>query len=354
METVVLISVEPRGVVQFGSTQKIPESMEFVDQTKRLFREIENGDMVFLPDNIPSSSNSEIYGMSGRLFASLISSGNSNPGNLKPINDANSKNYVGTTSSSADLPWLSPFTSDHGRTHSSHLQNQLQMATTEAPLVQSTTYCSAAPTPCISTWSSGQSTLTSFEQQLLSSMIIMRKHKKSQFTLVLMDRLGPRWIRPRPPRLPILPSMESFLQLVWFNPGNNHELLWDYGMCADTSRGAAVRLLAEGLNLLDYREHNDDTTVHFEVIMSEENLIMAQQEGLLKKFKLTTTISTSNMHLFDPKCVIKKYETPEQILEEFFHIRLEFYKKRKATLHCSHYLSQGGYSVDDFMECIQG
>ncbi|CAL5366230.1 unnamed protein product [Camellia sinensis] len=69
----------------------------------------------------------------------------------------------------------------------------------------------------------------------------------------------------------------------------------------------------------DYREHNDDTTVHFEVIMSEENLIMAKQEGLLKKFKLTTTISTSNMHLFDPKGVIKKYETPEQILEEFFH-----------------------------------
>ncbi|CAL5330796.1 unnamed protein product [Camellia sinensis] len=82
----------------------------------------------------------------------------------------------------------------------------------------------------------------------------------------------------------------------------------------------------------DYREHNDDTTVHFEVIMSEENLIMAKQEGLLKKFKLTTTISTSNMHLFDPKGVIKKYDTPEQILEEFFHVRLEFYEKRKKIL----------------------
>lgn len=39
---------------------------------------------------------------------------------------------------------------------------------------------------------------------------------------------------------------------------------------------------------------------------------MAKQEGLLKKFKLTTTISTSNMHLFDSKGVIKKYDTPEQ------------------------------------------
>ncbi|KAA8520228.1 hypothetical protein F0562_014484 [Nyssa sinensis] len=38
------------------------------------------------------------------------------------------------------------------------------------------------------------------------------------------------------------------------------------------------------------------------------------------------------MHLFNPEGVIKKYETPEQILEEFFHIRLEFYEKRKRIL----------------------
>lgn len=38
------------------------------------------------------------------------------------------------------------------------------------------------------------------------------------------------------------------IQLMWVNPDNNHELLWDYGMCADTSRGAAVRdLIAKAL-----------------------------------------------------------------------------------------------------------
>lgn len=30
-------------------------------------------------------------------------------------------------------------------------------------------------------------------------------------------------------------------QLMWLNPDNSHELLWDHGMCADTSRGATVR-----------------------------------------------------------------------------------------------------------------
>ncbi|KAG0580579.1 hypothetical protein KC19_4G184100 [Ceratodon purpureus] len=81
----------------------------------------------------------------------------------------------------------------------------------------------------------------------------------------------------------------------------------------------------------DFREHNTDTKVHFELVLSEENMAIALAEGLVKKFKLTTTISTSNMHLFDAKGLIKKYDTPEQILEEFYHIRLELYVKRKAV-----------------------
>ncbi|XP_059656221.1 uncharacterized protein LOC132303128 isoform X2 [Cornus florida] len=58
-----------------------------------------------------------------------------------------------------------------------------------------------------------------------------------------LEGLGPRWIRPLPPRLPIQDG-----ELVWLNPENYHELLWDYGMCADTSKGAAVRdLIAKAL-----------------------------------------------------------------------------------------------------------
>ncbi|CAK0906268.1 unnamed protein product [Prorocentrum cordatum] len=38
------------------------------------------------------------------------------------------------------------------------------------------------------------------------------------------------------------------------------------------------------------------------------------------------------MWLFDPSGAIKKYETPEQIIDEFVPVRLEFYAKRKAFL----------------------
>ncbi|XP_057501113.1 uncharacterized protein LOC130785081 isoform X2 [Actinidia eriantha] len=58
-----------------------------------------------------------------------------------------------------------------------------------------------------------------------------------------LEGLRPQWIRPLPPRLPVQDG-----ELAWLNPGNNHELLWDYGMCADASRGAAVRdLIAKAL-----------------------------------------------------------------------------------------------------------
>ncbi|KAL2461238.1 DNA topoisomerase 2 [Abeliophyllum distichum] len=82
----------------------------------------------------------------------------------------------------------------------------------------------------------------------------------------------------------------------------------------------------------DVREYHTTDSVNFEIDLSEENMRIAMQEGLLKKFKLTTTISTSNMHLFDSKGVIKKYDTPEKILEDFFAIRFEFYEKRKKAL----------------------
>jgi DNA topoisomerase-2 len=47
---------------------------------------------------------------------------------------------------------------------------------------------------------------------------------------------------------------------------------------------------------------------------------------------LTGKIKLSNMHAFDSECVINKYETLHEILDEFSVIRLNLYKKRRA--HC--------------------
>lgn len=64
--------------------------------------------------------------------------------------------------------------------------------------------------------------------------------------------------------------------------------------------------------------------------MSEKEVEKAEAQGLNEYFKLTTKISTSNMICFDFEGKIKKYTSPEEILEEFYPVRLAYYQKRKV------------------------
>ncbi|XP_015784056.1 DNA topoisomerase 2-alpha-like [Tetranychus urticae] len=82
----------------------------------------------------------------------------------------------------------------------------------------------------------------------------------------------------------------------------------------------------------DYKEYHTDTTVRFVVSISPENLRKAEQQGIHKFFKLQTTFTTTSMVLFDHNGCIKRYETPEEILLEFYDMRLVHYNKRKAYL----------------------
>ncbi|GJP74297.1 hypothetical protein CLOP_g4904 [Closterium sp. NIES-67] len=62
----------------------------------------------------------------------------------------------------------------------------------------------------------------------------------------------------------------------------------------------------------------------------EERRERAQRAVMEKRLKLTTTMNTGNMHLFDADGRMKKYDSPEQIIEDFFSIRLGHYERRKA------------------------
>jgi DNA gyrase/topoisomerase IV subunit B/DNA gyrase/topoisomerase IV subunit A len=78
----------------------------------------------------------------------------------------------------------------------------------------------------------------------------------------------------------------------------------------------------------DFTEEHT-TGIKFVVTMTHKQMENALAEGLYKRFKLTTTLSLANMVAFDPQGRIKKYETVEQILSDFYYIRLEYYQKRK-------------------------
>jgi len=58
----------------------------------------------------------------------------------------------------------------------------------------------------------------------------------------------------------------------------------------------------------------------------------AEEQGLEKTFKLKSTLSTSNMVLFDHEAKIAKYSSPLDILKDFCKLRRQVYEKRKAHL----------------------
>jgi len=53
--------------------------------------------------------------------------------------------------------------------------------------------------------------------------------------------------------------------------------------------------------------------------------------ALEKLLKLSTTVSTKNMHLFDADCKLHKYETIEEIIDDFSKVRLQTYCERKKA-----------------------
>ncbi|KAL2817587.1 DNA topoisomerase [Aspergillus granulosus] len=86
----------------------------------------------------------------------------------------------------------------------------------------------------------------------------------------------------------------------------------------------------------DYKDYNTHTDVNFIIQLDEKNIKTPMtQEVLEEKLKLSKTIATSNLVAFDSEGRINKYETVEDILKEFFVVRLKFYERRKQ-----HQLSQ--------------
>ena len=89
----------------------------------------------------------------------------------------------------------------------------------------------------------------------------------------------------------------------------------------------------------DYDDMSKDTTVDFTITLQKgkvEELESTQLEhgcnGLEKLFKLYTTSSTTNMHLFDADDKLKKYDAVEDIIDDYFITRLKLYADRKAYL----------------------
>jgi len=54
--------------------------------------------------------------------------------------------------------------------------------------------------------------------------------------------------------------------------------------------------------------------------------------GICKLLKLHTSVSTTNMHMFNNECKLHKYKSIEEIIDEFYDVRYDVYVKRKANM----------------------
>ena len=89
----------------------------------------------------------------------------------------------------------------------------------------------------------------------------------------------------------------------------------------------------------DVYENYTDTTVDFVITFSKgkvKDLISVKGDygcnGLEKTLKLYSTSSNTNMNLFNAEDKLRKYDTVEEIIDDYYDIRLEYYEDRKDNL----------------------
>lgn len=78
----------------------------------------------------------------------------------------------------------------------------------------------------------------------------------------------------------------------------------------------------------DIREYHQENRVHFIIKCSKLQQII-RKEGIVKFFKLQTSLSASNQVLFNDKGQIYRYKTEKDIMNEWFGLRSTLYERRK-------------------------
>jgi len=82
-------------------------------------------------------------------------------------------------------------------------------------------------------------------------------------------------------------------------------------------------------------ENHTTSSASFIVTMKSVQLNRMMKTGLEKVFKLQSSLPLTNMHAFDANSSIQKYTSPEDVVAEYFPIRLSLYHDRKGVLERS-------------------
>ena len=96
------------------------------------------------------------------------------------------------------------------------------------------------------------------------------------------------------------------------------------GMWTDTYKQFLEESI--GTTIKDYTDKSTDVDIH--IIVN----LLNPSTNIESDLKLTTSITTTNMHLINAKNQLRKYKSVYEIIEEFAEYRLRLYTKRKQYL----------------------
>ncbi|KAJ2783551.1 DNA topoisomerase 2, partial [Coemansia interrupta] len=89
----------------------------------------------------------------------------------------------------------------------------------------------------------------------------------------------------------------------------------------------------KGAPLIKEFSYNASTlSVDITLTLTADQMQKAEQQGLEERFKLASSITTTNMVCFDREGRLRRYSTPEEIIEDFYPLRLRYYQLRKENM----------------------
>jgi DNA topoisomerase-2 len=137
-----------------------------------------------------------------------------------------------------------------------------------------------------------------------------------------LDREFAPWSRGYTGKITKVDKHEYCITGVWKTAGEVTTITeLPIGTWTSDFRETLDKLCADG-SIKDYSDTSTDTNV----LMTVKGDPKVVEKLLTEKIKLT------NMHAFDSRGVIKKYDTPNEILKEFVAVRLDLYAKRIAFM----------------------
>lgn len=77
---------------------------------------------------------------------------------------------------------------------------------------------------------------------------------------------------------------------------------------------------------------DENTGIHIQVRFQNKNDLDKKLPEVIEKFKLSRTVNTNNMYLFDPEGKIKKYTSTQEIIMDYSKARERIYDKKRIYL----------------------